>query len=307
MEGSACASAPTAKLAGARRGGRPDNVNQYWSVQTAGGAFGPHMGSKPMSTRLRRFGFTLIELLVVIAIMALLISLLLPMLQRANELARSALCASNQRNIAIAFQAYYGDNDCLPGTWGYWPDKSPDFPKGGYPYDSWAEYLNSYLSAGPVGKTPGGKTCVWKISAMTWNMVTCPTDIRRTGLTGFGNFGLPRSEYVYRISYGMNSSLIYPNAYPPGKRFTMPSGGIQASRALLMDAGDSLMWYGNTKEYLSMTNGHTVWARHSLGMNILWLDGHVEWRSKSSMHTRDLNPNVNGAPFVDDAALYNSY
>ena len=252
-----------------------------------------------MPARLRQFGFTLIELLVVIAIMALLISLLLPALQRANELARTALCGSNERNIAIAFQAYYSDNDCLPGTWGYWPARPPDFDKA-YPYDSWAEYLNKYLSAGPVAQK-----CTWKISEMTWNMVTCPTDMGRRGLTGFGKFGQPRKEYIYRISYGMNSSLIYPNTYPPGTKHTIPGKGVPASRVLLMDAGDSLMWYGNTKEFLSATNGHSVWARHALGMNILWLDGHVDWRAKSSMNTRDMNPSVKGVPFEDDAALYN--
>jgi len=42
-------------------------------------------------------GFTLVELLVVIAILALLLSLLMPFLRRARELAYTALCASNER------------------------------------------------------------------------------------------------------------------------------------------------------------------------------------------------------------------
>jgi prepilin-type N-terminal cleavage/methylation domain-containing protein len=55
---------------------------------------------------LSRRGFTLIELLVVIAILALLLSLLVPSLKMAKELARRAVCLSNQHQIGNATQAY---------------------------------------------------------------------------------------------------------------------------------------------------------------------------------------------------------
>jgi len=253
-----------------------------------------------MPDRLKSTAFTLIELLVVMAVIALLIGLLLPALNRANEMARSALCASNERVIGVAFHTYYSENDCLAGTWGYWPNTPPDFPKA-YPYDCWAEYLSPYL--GGAGTTQG---CVWQITKGVWDLVTCPTDILRMGLNGPGTGSQPRSEYPWRVSYGINSSLIYPNPYPPGRKHRLPDSRAAAGRVLLMDAGESLMWYGNTKEYLSRTNGHTVWARHSLGMNVLWLDGHVEWRLKKSMTTQDLNPDVTKVIyFTDDADLYN--
>ena len=53
----------------------------------------------------------MIELLVVIAIIALLVSILLPSLNRAKELARRVICMSRERNIGIAAITYAGDND----------------------------------------------------------------------------------------------------------------------------------------------------------------------------------------------------
>ncbi|MBX3359460.1 MAG: prepilin-type N-terminal cleavage/methylation domain-containing protein [Phycisphaeraceae bacterium] len=54
-------------------------------------------------------GFTLIELLVVIVIIALLVGLLLPALSSARETGRRAICASNQRQFAMAGAAYAND------------------------------------------------------------------------------------------------------------------------------------------------------------------------------------------------------
>ena len=55
--------------------------------------------------------FTLIELLVVIAIIALLLSILMPSLTKAKELAKRAVCTSNMHQWAIAMQSYTMDNN----------------------------------------------------------------------------------------------------------------------------------------------------------------------------------------------------
>jgi prepilin-type N-terminal cleavage/methylation domain-containing protein len=61
-------------------------------------------------------GFTLVELLVVIAIIGSLIGLLLPAVQSARESARRSACASNMRQIGIAFHGCLDAKRYLPAA-----------------------------------------------------------------------------------------------------------------------------------------------------------------------------------------------
>jgi len=59
-------------------------------------------------------GFTLIELLVVIAIIALLVSILVPSLKKARNLAGTAVCSSSLKSIGLAAMFYVGEMEFLP-------------------------------------------------------------------------------------------------------------------------------------------------------------------------------------------------
>lgn len=72
----------------------------------------------------KKRGFTLIELLVVIAIISLLSAILLPVFSKAREMARRTSCASNFKQIGLAFMQYTQDYDeryppfsQAPATW----------------------------------------------------------------------------------------------------------------------------------------------------------------------------------------------
>ena len=65
---------------------------------------------KPKTTK-KTNGFTLIELLVVISIIALLISILMPALNKAREQATGSVCLGNQKALVLAWIMYADESD----------------------------------------------------------------------------------------------------------------------------------------------------------------------------------------------------
>ncbi|MBN1943749.1 MAG: prepilin-type N-terminal cleavage/methylation domain-containing protein [Phycisphaerae bacterium] len=82
-------------------------------------------------------GFTLIELLVVIAILSLLVSILLPSLQKAKLLARQVLCLTRLKAIGSAYYLYRNDNhDKGPVGFTYgWDEHARNWPT-----PNWSDY-----------------------------------------------------------------------------------------------------------------------------------------------------------------------
>ncbi|MHC4716229.1 MAG: type II secretion system protein [Planctomycetota bacterium] len=164
----------------------------------------------PAVSRRERAAFTLVELLVVVGIIALLVTILMPSLNRAMELTRTAVCKSNQHSILTAIHLYLRDyNDALPYSINNYPQKGPNG-------ENWSQDNFWYHL---VGKIPEAQLLTHRSSPYTlycWrtgyvdyqaraigeDVFCCPAAARQVKPTE-GN----SAKYAASCSYSMNGLL----------------------------------------------------------------------------------------------------
>ena len=104
-------------------------------------------------------GFTLIELLVVVGIIALLVSIMLPSLEKARKLAKQSVCLSNQHQLVLACLMYYNATDLMPQRWVENPDLYPRTP---IHFQFWGAEMWGYsVSTGWGPAARGDLGCTW--------------------------------------------------------------------------------------------------------------------------------------------------
>jgi prepilin-type N-terminal cleavage/methylation domain-containing protein/prepilin-type processing-associated H-X9-DG protein len=186
----------------------------------------------------RRAGFTLVELLVVIGIIAVLISILLPALQRARDSAASIKCAANVRSVVQGLLAYAAENkQYLPAAYNYLGTtvnlntgiQTPN--KAFYGYQHWSGFLlgtvppeSFQCPALPNGGLPatdpapgefdasqtvdGGETTVHALPSFLSGRVTLVSAIDGTG----SSVSYYPDNY-HRIAYTVNEACMPRNKY----------------------------------------------------------------------------------------------
>jgi prepilin-type N-terminal cleavage/methylation domain-containing protein/prepilin-type processing-associated H-X9-DG protein len=221
----------------------------------------------------RARGFTLIELLVVIAIIAILAAILFPVFARARENARRTSCASNLKQMGLAYAQYTQDYD----------EKFPHADGSGQ--DVFNGQLQPYIKSLQLSRCPSAKNAneqAYSVNVWIWtndglSIAAIPST---SELIAAGDGAQIGGGGTTRQYFNNHSGNFWSGGFPWG-------AGADPNQIHLYNAAwdvDPGGWTGDPHNGDGM-----VRYRHLEGANFVYADGHVKWARRGTTRLRNWN------------------